>query len=284
LTEGAPREGVLYVVGTPIGNLEDVTLRALRVLGEVDRVLAEDTRRTRVLLRHHGLDQPLSAFHAHTADAAVTAWVRALSEGQRLALVSDAGTPLVSDPGRRLVAAAAEAGIRVEPIPGPSAVMAALSGAGLRSGTFRFLGFLPRSGGRRSQALRSLAEDPATSVLFEAPRRLPATLRDLRDAAGADRSAAVCRELTKVHEEIVRGSLGELAERFADPPKGEITLLVEGATESLVAVVDVDVALATLLEEAGPEAPTKAVAKALADATGLSRKEAYARVLAARAG
>ncbi len=275
----ASERGRLSVVATPIGNLEDLTLRALRVLRECDAILAEDTRRTRALCTHHGIGAPLRSFHAHTPEEKVAALVDELRGGAHLALVSDAGTPLVSDPGARLVAAAAEAGVRVEPIPGPSAVLAALAAGGLRVGAFRFVGFLPKSGGRRARALEQIARGSEATVLFEAPGRLPATLRELAGAAGPERRAAVCRELTKLHEEIARGSLGELCERYAEPPRGEVTLLVEGAAGEEPGDVEVDPReLARALLAEGMR--TKDAARELAEATGTTVREAYAVILA----
>ncbi len=273
-----PREGRLSIVATPIGNLEDVTLRALRVLRESDAILAEDTRRTRTLCTHHGIATPLRAFHAHTPDARVTELVEELRSGARLALVTDAGTPLVSDPGARLVQAAAEAGVRVEPIPGPSAALAAISVAGLRVDGFRFVGFLPRSGGRRAKAIEQVGRAREASILFEAANRLPATLRDLAAALGGDRRAAVCRELTKLHEEVARGTLEELSERYREAPRGEVTLVVEGASEDAREAEDVDPeALARALLAEGMR--TKDAARVVAERLSWPTRDAYALVL-----
>ncbi len=269
--------GRLSVVATPIGNLEDITLRALRVLRECDAILAEDTRHTRALCTHHGIATPLRSFHAHTTDEKVRALIGELSAGAHLALVSDAGTPLVSDPGARLVAGAAEAGVTVESLPGPSAVLAALAVAGLRVGDFRFVGFLPKSGGRRTRALEQLARATEATVLFEAPSRVPGTLRDLAAAAGADRRAALCRELTKMHEEIARGTLGELASRYAEPPRGEVTIVVEGAAEPSDELDAEPAELARVLLARGMR--TKDAARELASAAGMSARDAYALVL-----
>ncbi len=276
----AGQGGRLSIVATPIGNLEDVTLRALRVLRECDAVLAEDTRRTKALCAHHGIGTPLRAFHAHTPDAAVSQLVGELVGGAHLSLVSDAGTPLVSDPGAQLVAAAAAAGVRVEPIPGPSAALAAVSVAGLHLGAFRFVGFLPRSGGRRTRALEQAARAREATILFEAANRLPETLRDLVAAAGGERRAAVCRELTKLHEEIARGTLSELLERFAEAPRGEVTLVVEGASEEAVDTEGTPPEeLAKALLERGLR--TKDAARELAEVLGMPMRDAYALVLAA---
>jgi 16S rRNA (cytidine1402-2'-O)-methyltransferase len=264
--------GTLFVVATPIGNLEDITLRAVRVLRESERVLAEDTRRTRVLLSHLGLSTPLVSLHAHTGPGKLDALADELAEGKSYALVTDAGTPLVSDPGFQLVERALARGVRVEAVPGASAVMAALCVAGI----------LPRSGKRRREALARVASDAAASVLFEAPSRVVDTLRDLRDACGQDRLAAVCRELTKLHEEVARGSLSALCERFTEAPRGEITLVVGGApADSQADEAPDEEALAARIEAglaAGQGA--KELARELAEALGLAKRDVYQRILA----
>jgi 16S rRNA (cytidine1402-2'-O)-methyltransferase len=218
--------GKLSILGTPIGNLEDITLRALRVLREADAILAEDTRRTRVLCRHHGVETRLLSFHSHSGPAKVARAIEELRGGAHLVLVTDAGTPGISDPGVRLVRAASEADVPVEAIPGPSALTAALSTAGIACDPFRFVGFLPRGGGKRRRALDAIAAEDGSTVLFESPHRLHKTLQELAERLGDDREAAVCRELTKIHEEVVRGALRTLAEHFADGARGEITLVV----------------------------------------------------------
>ncbi len=273
-------EGRLFVVATPIGNLEDITLRALRVLASVDRVLAEDTRRTRTLLAHHAIGAPLRAFHAYSSAHAVTAIVDELDRGARLALVTDAGTPVVSDPGANLIAAARERGIPVEVVPGASAPLTALVGAGFLASRFRFVGFLPRSGKRRRELIATLARDGDAIVLFEAPTRLRGTLLELGEALG-ERPIAVCRELTKLHEEVARGTGAELAERFATA-RGEITLVIAPTFVEPPEPPDegelVERARALLEEGLG----AKEAADALAEASGTSRREAYRVVLAAR--
>jgi len=267
--------GTLHVVATPIGNLEDVTLRALRVLGEVDRVYAEDTRRTRVLLDHHGIAAEVVSLNAHN-EAARTAQVLALLEGgASLALVSDAGTPLVSDPGERLVAATVAAGHRVEPVPGPSALLSALTVSGLPARPFAFLGFLPRKAGERDRLLAAWRERPETLVLFESPRRVAATLRALRDALG-DRPACLARELTKLHEEVVRAPLSELAERFGDGARGEVTLVVGGGAP---AVPDAEALRALVRERLERGERPREIARALAPGSGRPRRELYALAL-----
>jgi 16S rRNA (cytidine1402-2'-O)-methyltransferase len=273
--------GRLFVVATPIGNLEDITLRALRVLREADCVLAEDTRRTRTLLSHHGIGTRLTALHAHSSEARVEQLAAELAAGSRFALVTDAGTPLVSDPGAALVGAALRHDVPVEAIPGASAVITAISVAGLRSDHFRFVGFLPRSGKRRRESIAAIARDTLTSVLFESPQRLPETLEALRDACGSDRRAAVCRELTKLHEQVARGSLAELCTTFAEAPRGEITLVVEGASAAEApAVLEPEEIDARIDAELGLGRGTKEVAKALAQTLGLDPRETYRRVMA----
>ncbi|MDR7470637.1 MAG: 16S rRNA (cytidine(1402)-2'-O)-methyltransferase [Armatimonadota bacterium] len=221
--------GTLYVVGTPIGNLEDVTLRALRVLGAVDVIACEDTRHTRTLLQRHGITRPLVSYHEHNERERAPQLVRRLLAGEDVALVSDAGMPGISDPGFHLVTQAVAAGVAVIPVPGPSAVTAALSVAGLPAERFLFLGFLPRARKARQRTLREVAGIPATLVFFEAPHRVHETLADAAAVLGP-RRAALVREATKVHEEVLRGPLPDLACRIAERRlRGEITLVVEGA-------------------------------------------------------
>ena len=221
--------GTLYVVATPIGNLSDVTLRALEVLAAVPLVAAEDTRLTKRLLDRHRIGARLTSFHARSGPARLAALLAHLGGGADLALVTDAGTPVISDPGAELVAAWAAAGGLVVPIPGASAVLAAVAASGVAGPRWTFEGFLPRTGHERRERLAAIAADPRGSVVFEAPGRVAATLRDLAAACGDDRPAAVCRELTKVHETIVRGQLGDLATAAADgtiPARGEFVLVV----------------------------------------------------------
>ena len=221
--------GVLYVVATPIGNLGDVTLRALEVLRSVPLIAAEDTRHTRRLLERHAVETRTTSYHAQSDASRTTALLEHLRSGAELALVTDAGTPAISDPGADLVAAWAAEGGRVVPIPGASAVLAAVAASGVAGPRWAFEGFLPRSGRERQASLRRIADDDRGTVVFEAPGRVAATLRDLAEACGGERPAAVCRELTKLHETIVRGSLADLAEAAATsgiPPRGEFALVV----------------------------------------------------------
>jgi 16S rRNA (cytidine1402-2'-O)-methyltransferase len=219
----------LYVVATPIGNLEDITLRALRVLGQVSIIAAEDTRTTRKLLAHHGIRARLLSYNEHNKAARIPRLLAVLREGD-LALVSEGGTPGISDPGLDLVTATLGAGFAVTPIPGPSAVTAALAVSGLPARHFAYLGFLPRRSGERRRLLASLRHDPRTIVAFESPHRLRRSLEDMRTELG-DRRLAVCRELTKAFEEVFRGRVGEALERFPEP-RGEFTLVIEGASPS----------------------------------------------------
>jgi 16S rRNA (cytidine1402-2'-O)-methyltransferase len=222
--------GTLYLVATPIGNMEDVTLRALRVLGEVPLIAAEDTRTTRKLLSHHGIGAPrLLSYTERNRRARTPAILAALDEGD-VALVSEAGMPAISDPGVHVVEAAVAAGHRVVPVPGPSALTAAVAASGLPTRRFHYLGFLPRRAGERRKLLRGVAALPETLVAFEAPHRLRASLTDVLDALG-DRRIAACRELTKLHEEVFRGTLSEALDHFQQP-LGEFTLVIEGAPES----------------------------------------------------
>ncbi len=278
--------GTLYVVATPIGNLEDVTLRAIRILGEVDAVLAEDTRQTRKLLEHHGIATRCSALHAHNEEARIEATVTQLGEGRNIALVSDAGTPLISDPGGRLVAAARDAGCPVVPIPGASAVLAALAGCGLAVTSFTFVGFLPRAAGARRKRLEHERGRPEALVLFESPRRLKATLGDLRAVFGDAQRACVARELTKLHEEFVRGTLAELCDTFDEAPRGEVTIVVEGAREGEadrgIERLDGEALDAEIARRVDAGGRPKEIAAELAERSGLPKRELYARVVALR--
>ena len=221
--------GTLYVVATPIGNLEDVSARALRILREVHVIASEDTRHTRLLLQRYGITTPQVSYHEHNEQTRAQELLRRLQEGTSVALVSDAGTPVLSDPGFTLVRQAVAAGVPIVPVPGASAITAALSVAGLPTDRFVFLGFLPRKAGERRRALVDIARIPWTLVMFEAPHRVVRTLRDLGGVLG-DRQVAVMRELTKKFEEIVRGTVSEVADRMAQPPpRGELTLVVAGA-------------------------------------------------------
>jgi 16S rRNA (cytidine1402-2'-O)-methyltransferase len=270
----------LYPVATPIGNLRDITIRALETLAAADIVACEDTRVTRVLLTRYGITRKTFAYHEHNADAAGAKLVDALEAGQSVAFCSDAGTPLVSDPGQRLVAAARAAGVPVHPVPGASAPLAALSAAGLSTDSFFFAGFLPHKAGQRATRLKELSTVPATLIFFEAPGRTGATLAQMADIFGAQRLGAVARELTKAFEEIITAPLGDLAVRyFEDDPRGEIVLLVappDGAANNPWAEADVD-ALLTALAADMPAA--KAAAEA-ARQTGHAKGDLFRRLTA----
>ncbi len=218
----------LYIVPTPVGNLEDMTLRGLRILREADLILAEDTRTTSVLLRHYDIHTPLRAHHRNNEHKAVAGLVEEISGGKEVALVSDAGTPGISDPGFMLVRACRQAGIDVECLPGATAFVPALVASGLPCDRFVFEGFLPLKKGRATR-LKELAADPRTVIIYESPMRLPRTLRQLAEAFGPDRPAAVAREISKIHEENRQDTLGKLAEHYeANNPKGEIVVIISG--------------------------------------------------------
>lgn len=273
-----PVSGRLVVVATPIGNLEDVTLRALRALRECDTVLAEDTRRTRTLLTAHGIDRPIERLDDHTVNSRLERILQRLSNGSVFTLVSDAGTPLVSDPGAVLVSAALSAGITVEALPGPSAALCALILSGLAAHGFRFVGFIPREGPDRRMALTAIAHDPLPTVLYESPDRVHRTLTDLASHCSPDRRAALCRELTKHFEETWRGTLTDLAHRACDGVRGEVTLVVSGSPEPSAedSLTTLDTALSHALSTGMK--PSEA-ARDIARALGLKRSDVYARAL-----
>ena len=270
-----PGAGTLHVVATPIGNLGDLSPRALEVLRAADAVCAEDTRHTRRLLAHFGIERPLLAVHEHNEDEIAARLVQRLLAGESLALVSDAGTPLVSDPGFRLVRAARAAGIRVSPVPGPCAFVAALSAAGLASDRFVFEGFLPAKAAARRERLASLASEPRTLVFYESAHRIEAALADCAAAFGAQRPAVLARELTKLFETLLDGTLGELqakVESDADQRKGEFVLLVQGAGE------DADARIAEgrrLYAKLCEHLPPSTAAKVAAELSGAPRKALY---------
>lgn len=270
-----PAAGTLHVVATPIGNLADLSPRALETLRTVAAVCAEDTRHTRQLLAHFGLERPLLALHEHNEAEVAQALVARLAAGESLALVSDAGTPLVSDPGFRLVRAAREAGIRVSPVPGPSALVAALSVAGLPSDRFCFEGFLPAKAGARRERLAALAAEPRTLVFYESSHRIGDTLADCVAAFGEARPAVLARELTKLFETVLDGGLASLLARVeADPNqrKGEFVLLVQGAGEDADARVAEGRRVYALL---ATELKPSLAAKLAAEITGAPRKALY---------
>ena len=272
--------GCLYLVATPIGNLEDITLRALRVLKEADLIACEDTRQTRKLLQHYQISKELVSYHAHNELTRSPELVIQLEQGARVALVSDAGTPLVSDPGHRLVTLCLRHHIPVVPIPGPSAFVAALAACGLPAEEFLFVGFLPSRAGARRKKLEELRVEARMLVFYEAPHRLEETLSDAAEILGS-RPAVVAREVTKIHEEFLRGSLAELRDAArARTPRGEITLLVGPATEAEpreIPAVSLRERVAQLEVEAGLD--RKAALKQAARERGLGKREAYKQLL-----
>ncbi|BBD35748.1 16S rRNA (cytidine(1402)-2'-O)-methyltransferase [Aminobacter sp. NyZ550] len=276
-----PLTPALYLVATPIGNLGDITLRALETLAGADHVACEDTRVTRVLLDRYGIRQRPTAYHEHNAGEAGPRLIEALENGRSVALVSDAGTPLVSDPGFRLVGQAQERGIRVVPIPGASAVLAALTASGLPSDAFFFGGFLPVKDGQKRTRLEEVRTVPGTLIFFESPRRVADTLEAMADVLGA-RQAAIGRELTKAFEEIRTGTLAELAAHYAaaDTPKGEIVICVAPPAERTETADDVDKLLLSLAKEM----PASKAAAEAARMTGQQKPALYRRLLELREG
>ena len=268
----------LHIVATPIGNLRDITLRALEALAAADTILAEDKRVTKVLLAHYGITTPIMSYHEHNADVVRPHVIARLKEGAALALVSDAGTPLVSDPGYRLVEAALEEGLPVTALPGASAVLAGLVMAGLPTDRFFFEGFLPAKQGERKRRIRALEQIPGTLVFFEAPHRLAESLVDLADVLG-DRVGAVARELTKKFETVRRGTLAELALHYTaeEKPRGEIVILVGPGVSGAGILSDetIDARLRAELETHSPRDASALVAAEL----GLPRRKVYARAL-----
>jgi 16S rRNA (cytidine1402-2'-O)-methyltransferase len=268
----------LYVVATPIGNLADVTLRALAILAGADAILAEDTRVSRALLARYGIERPLSPYHEHNAAEARPRALKRIAEGRALALISDAGTPLISDPGYKLVAEAIELGLAVAAAPGPSAALAALCVAGLPTDRFYFEGFLPPRQSARRERINALAAAPGTLIFYEAPGRLAETLADLALELGP-RPAAVARELTKLHEEVRRGALDKLAAEYSagETPRGEIVIVVAPAeARPLISEATLDREIAEQLTKLS----VKDAAAAIAAKHGLPRRQVYARALA----
>jgi 16S rRNA (cytidine1402-2'-O)-methyltransferase len=275
--------GCLYLVATPIGNLEDITLRALRVLKEADLIACEDTRQTQKLLQHYAIHKELVSYHAHNELTRAPELVIQLEEGAQVALVSDAGTPVVSDPGHRLVAQCLRHHIPVVPIPGPSAFVAALAASGMPTEEFLFVGFLPSRAGARRKKLDALKAEPRALVLYEAPHRLLETLSDAADILGS-RPAVVAREVTKIHEEFLRGSLAELRDAARKrAPRGEITLLIGPAVEGEALAVPA-VSLKRRVEQLEAESglDRKAALKQAARERGLGKREAYKQLLLER--
>ena len=275
--------GCLYLVATPIGNLEDITLRALRVLKEADLIACEDTRQTQKLLQHYAIHKEMVSYHAHNELTRSPELVIQLEQGAQVALVSDAGTPVVSDPGYRLVVMCLRHHIPVVPIPGPSAFVAALAASGMPTDEFLFVGFLPPRTGARRKKIDALKSEPRALVFYEAPHRLAETLSDAADILG-DRHAVVAREVTKIHEEFLRGSLAELRDAARErPPRGEITLMIGPAVDGARPAV-VTVSLKHRVEQLESEAglDRKAALKQAARERGLGKREAYKQLLLER--
>lgn len=269
--------GRLYVVATPIGNLEDITYRAVRILGECDLIACEDTRHARKLLDHYGIHRPAVSYHEHNEAERTAELLVRLRDGATIALISDAGVPLVSDPGYRLVRAAVDEGIRVEPLPGPSALLAALSASGLPTDEFHFAGFLPPKTGQRTRALEALRDLDSTLIFYEAPHRIIETLEAIEEVLGP-RPVVVARELTKLHEEFLRGTPAALKAELSsrDSVKGEITLLIGKA---LAPALD-DTPLADAVEALIAKGIVRMEAiKQVARQRGLSKREVYASLL-----
>lgn len=270
----------LYPVATPIGNLRDITLRALDILAGADLVLCEDTRHSARLFDAYGIRTPRTALHEHNERARIESILGQIADGRAIALISDAGTPLLSDPGFPLVRAAREAGLDVFPIPGPSALLAALTGAGLPTDAFAFYGFLPPKTGQRTNALGPLSGRPETLVFYESPRRLGATLADMAQVFGPDRQAVVALELTKRFERFEAGTLAQLAEHFAGETRGEAVILVAGSDGETPAM---NADWQTALAQAMAEMPLRAAVDAIAARFGLKRKQVYDAALAKKA-
>jgi 16S rRNA (cytidine1402-2'-O)-methyltransferase len=269
----------LYVIATPIGNLEDISLRALRLLQEVKLIAAEDTRTARHLLNVYNIKTPVTSYHEHSKRAKLDYLLGCLEE-EDVALVSEAGMPGLSDPGYELIVASIDHGIPVVPVPGASAVIAALAVSGLPTDQFVYLGFLPRRQGQRQRILNSIADEPRTIVAFEAPHRLRETLSDIQEILG-DRRLAVCRELTKIHEEVFRGRVSQAREHFTEP-KGEFTLVIEGKPREEVKVTEEAERKLQELYHQGISA--KEAISQMSEFSGLSRKKLYQAWLKLRKG
>ena len=275
--------GILYLVASPIGNLEDITFRAVRILKECDLIACEDTRHTLRLLNHYGIGKPLISYHDHNEATRSAELIARLQAGSNVALISDAGMPLVADPGYRLVTGAVAAGISVQPVPGPSALLTALAASGLPTDAFRFAGFLPAKSGQRSSVLEAFSNDPATLIFYEAPHRILDALADVERIMGA-RPVVVARELTKAHEEFLRGTARQILDILAarDAVKGEITLLIGKAGKNDVLQPDqapVEEAVAACMREGLTRMDA---VKAVARRRGLSKREVYAQTLPGR--
>jgi 16S rRNA (cytidine1402-2'-O)-methyltransferase len=268
------KPGTLYVVATPIGNLEDISYRAVRVLKEADLIACEDTRHTAKLLHHYGIEKPTVSYHEHNEAARAEELVTKMEQGLNVAQVSDAGMPGISDPGYRVIKLAIERGVPVVPIPGASAVIAALAASGLPTDSFHFLGFLPSKSGQRRTTLEALRVAKHTTVVYEAPHRIAETMKDIVELLGPDRPVVLARELTKVHEEFIRGSAAEVLQRVhAHELKGEMTLLIGKGAGEQTAPKDIAQRLDEIMRE--QKLDENAALKALAKERGISKSEAY---------
>jgi 16S rRNA (cytidine1402-2'-O)-methyltransferase len=273
------KPGTLYVVGTPIGNLEDITMRAVRILKEADLIACEDTRHTAKLLHHYGIDKPSISYHEHNEASRAEELVAKLVQGLNIAQVSDAGMPGISDPGYRVIKLAIERGVQVVPIPGASALVAALAASGLPTDSFQFLGFLPAKSGQRRTTLETLRHAEHTTVVYEAPHRIAETMKDIVELLGAERPVVLARELTKLHEEFIRGTAEQVLHRVQEHElRGEMTLLIGkgDAQETQAAVKDITQRLDEIMRE--HKLDEKAGLKILAKERGLSKSEAYREV------
>jgi 16S rRNA (cytidine1402-2'-O)-methyltransferase len=273
------KPGTLYVVATPIGNLEDISYRAVRVLKEADLIACEDTRHTAKLLHHYGIDKPTVSYHEHNEAARAEELVAKLAQGLNVAQVSDAGMPGISDPGYRVISLAIERGVQVVPIPGASALVAALAASGLPTDRFQFLGFLPAKSGQRRTTLETLRHAEHTTVVYEAPHRIAETMKDIVELLGVERPVVLARELTKMHEEFIRGSAMQVLHRIQEHElKGEMTLLIgKGAAQEMAtAAKDIAQRLDEIMRE--QKLDEKAGLKILAKERGLSKSEVYREV------
>jgi 16S rRNA (cytidine1402-2'-O)-methyltransferase len=270
------KPGTLYVVATPIGNLDDISYRAVRVLKEADLIACEDTRHTAKLLHHYGVDKPTVSYHEHNEAARAEELVAKLTTGLNIAQVSDAGMPGISDPGYRVIKLAIERGVKVVPIPGASALVSALAASGLPTDSFQFLGFLPAKSGQRRTMLETLRTAPHTTVVYEAPHRIAETMKDIVELLGAERPVVLARELTKVHEEFIRGGAAEVLQRVRVKEhelKGEMTLLIGKGTGQQTEAKDIVQRLDEIMRE--QKLDENAALKALAKEQGISKSEAY---------
>jgi 16S rRNA (cytidine1402-2'-O)-methyltransferase len=273
------KPGTLYVVATPIGNLEDISYRAVRVLKEADLIACEDTRHTAKLLHHYGIDKPTVSYHEHNEVARAEELVAKLEQGMTIAQVSDAGMPGISDPGYRVIRLAIERGVQVVPIPGPSALVSALAASGLPTDSFQFLGFLPAKSGQRRTVIEALREATHTTIVYEAPHRIAEAMGDVVELLGAERPVVLARELTKMHEEFIRGTAAQVLQRVRqNEPRGEMTLLIgRGAGQQAQAEVkDIGQRLEEIMREQNLD--EKAGLKVVAKERGLSKSEAYREV------